>query len=141
MRSFLKSLKCLSCRKATLTAIVLIIFLFLGQSFFSGQQSYSLQRLGMGTFIRITICASGADSEKVKKAMSDAWTRIEEVEGFMSVFRSESDISKINQSYPDPVQVHQETYDLLQESYDFFRRTQGYEILPSYWRRNKGTKR
>lgn len=74
--------------------------------------SHTLERLrpGLGTFIRIS--ASAENRALLERAITAAFAQIEAIESRMSLFRPDSDLSRINRSSA-PVTVHPHTLRVL----------------------------
>ncbi len=103
------------------------------------------QKLLLGTIVQIDICTTKKQVTIARKALNQTWQRIEEIDSRMSVFNEQSDVSKINRSYPSVIQIHKDTYNLLKDAEKYSRLTDGaFDItvwpLVSLWRES-GEKR
>jgi thiamine biosynthesis lipoprotein len=96
--------------------------------FFAGRAKQvevdSGHRLVMGTFARIVAIA--ADSKIADKAVEAALAEIESVDKLMSDYKSDSEISQVNQKgFQQPVPVSKPTYGVLEKSIEFSKLTGG----------------
>jgi thiamine biosynthesis lipoprotein len=81
-------------------------------------------RLVMGTFARAVVIAS--DSDEAGKCIESAFTQINKVDGLMSDYKSDSEISSVNRDgFEKAVQLSQSTYEVLQRSIEFSKLTDG----------------
>ena len=78
----------------------------------------------MGTFAHVVAVAQ--DSGTAKKCVRAAIDEIHKVDNLMSDYKSESEISRINnRAYEKPVKVSESTYEVLQRSIEFSTITDG----------------
>ncbi|VAW19101.1 hypothetical protein MNBD_BACTEROID05-963 [hydrothermal vent metagenome] len=106
--------------------IVLFLIVLTGcQNRYEKQSKYSETKLLMGTIVRVDTCANDNSSQVKTLAYSQMWERLEEISWRMNVFDEKSDVSRINQSYPDSAKVKADTYEIIARSQDFSRLTNG----------------
>lgn len=86
---------------------------------------YSQTQFLLGTSVRIDICAQRRDHKKVLEAFDRAWQRVQTIDARLSTYKTDSDISKINASYPRAIKVHSETADVLRMAKDYCYKTNG----------------
>ena len=79
----------------------------------------------MGTVVKIDVCYDSSQKDQLKEAMKAVWARLEDINVRMNVFNEKSDVTKINQSYPHPIQIPADTYDVLEKSRRFTEMTSG----------------
>jgi len=78
----------------------------------------------MGTFARAVVIAK--DSDAAGKCIESAFTQINKVDDLMSDYKSDSEISSVNRDgFKKAVQLSQSTYEVLQRSIEFSKRTDG----------------
>jgi thiamine biosynthesis lipoprotein len=78
----------------------------------------------MGTFARVVAVA--ADSNTAKRCIEAAFAEIKRVDGLMSKYRSDSEISELNRDgFARAVKVSKSTYDVLQRSVEFSKLSGG----------------
>ncbi len=86
---------------------------------------YSQARVLLGTLVQIHICAAPQEKHTVLQAFDQAWKRLEEINTRINVYNEQSDIAAINRSYPHPIKVHRDVYELLALSKRYHALTQG----------------
>jgi thiamine biosynthesis lipoprotein len=81
-------------------------------------------RLVMGTFARVVaIAESGREAARCAEA---AYNEIKRIDGLMSDFKSDSEIGEVNRdAFRRPVQVGEETFEVVQRSIEFSRLSAG----------------
>ncbi|HQO58362.1 MAG TPA: FAD:protein FMN transferase [Candidatus Omnitrophota bacterium] len=79
----------------------------------------------MGTYVTVDVCYERAEAVALSNAYHDVWARLEEVAGGMSIYDPQSEISKLNHSYPDAVSVGHDLYYILESSIRLSELTQG----------------
>jgi len=78
----------------------------------------------MGTVVEITI--QDPDESKARTAMGEAFAEIRRIEGLMSFYRPDSEISRINRAAAnEKVGVSEEVFHLLQDAQTLSRLTEG----------------
>ena len=78
----------------------------------------------MGTFARAVVIAK--DSDAAGKCIESAFTQINKVDDLMSDYKSDSEISSVNRDgFKKAFQLSQSTYEVLQRSIEFSKRTDG----------------
>lgn len=81
-------------------------------------------RLMMGTIIEISL--QHADKELCHRAMNQAFAEISRVESIMSLYKPDSELSRINElAYKEPVKISQEMTELLRISQKAWQLTSG----------------
>ncbi len=81
-------------------------------------------RMVMGTFVRIVVIAK--DSDTAGKCIENAFKQINKVDGLMSDYKSDSEISSVNRDgFKKAVQLSQSTFEVLQRSIEFSKLTDG----------------
>jgi thiamine biosynthesis lipoprotein len=70
----------------------------------------------MGTFVRMDVCASPEEAERIAGAYKSAWDRLREIAWRMNVYDGESDVAAVNRAFDDPARIGADTYGLLQRS-------------------------
>ncbi len=107
--------------------IVCICLVAVSYSLWANKKSVKVDggyQLVMGTFARIVAIAkdSGTADECIKAAMR----AIHRVDDLMSDYKSDSEISRVNQNASsEPVQVGEDTYEVIKRSVEFSRLTGG----------------
>ncbi len=79
----------------------------------------------MGTIVQVDVCYVGEDQPRLSGAYARVWERLSEIDQRMSVFRDDSDVAKINQSYGNPAEIQEDTYHLLGEAVAYSELTRG----------------
>jgi len=103
---------------------VVLIFILLN-FFFHQKIKYIQTRSLLGTFVQIQICATRSEWGLVLTAFDKSWKRLEEINARMNVYSENSDIAKINRSYPHAIKVHPDTYQVLAFSKKYGELTRG----------------
>jgi len=81
-------------------------------------------QLVMGTFARVVAIAT--DTEIAEECISEAMAEIHRVDELMSDYKSDSEISRVNRdAAAEPVQVGEDTYEVIKRSVEFSRLTDG----------------
>jgi len=81
-------------------------------------------RMVMGTFARVVVIAK--DTDTAGKCIESAFTQINKVDDLMSDYKSDSEISRVNRDgFKKAVKLSQSTYEVLQRSIEFSKRTGG----------------
>ena len=81
-------------------------------------------RLIMGTFARVVAVA--ADSSSAKECIDAAFAELQKVDGLMSSYKSDSEISEVNRNgFKRAVKVSESTYRVLRKSVEFSKLTGG----------------
>ncbi|MBF0479060.1 MAG: FAD:protein FMN transferase [Candidatus Omnitrophica bacterium] len=101
----------------TIVIIVLVAYLVL-------PKTYSQTRSMMGSYVRIDIC-SNWPAAKINQIYSEIWKGINERVQRFDKYSANSEISIINRSFPDPVKISDDLYELLNTSVQFSQLTQG----------------
>ncbi len=102
-----------------------VLAFYFGTKKANSSERYSETRSLMGTFVRIDVCMADNDGKMVEKAVRSAWKRMEEVSMCMSAFNPESSVSRINNSYLEPVGIEKDLHNLIREAFAFNRLTGG----------------
>ena len=135
-----------------LIAATLIILLFTSAasaSIFSRADNFVDEtRLQMGTLVEIKVpLRPGYDRSKIESAVGKAFDEIDRVEGVFSIFRPDSEISKINRLKKGrTLKISGETFGLIEKVIAFNKITKGaFDItvkpLVDLWGFNSGKKR
>jgi len=89
------------------------------------KEKYRETKALMGTFVQVDVCYDQTTQSKLAATYADLWKRVGEIAWRMSVFEDPSDVTSINHSYQHPVKIGADTYQLIQESLDYWRITGG----------------
>ena len=82
------------------------------------------QRPVMGTFARVVAVSS--DIEKSRRCVEAAFEQLEMVDGMMSDYKAESELSRVNrEAYGQAVEVSEGLFEVLQRSIAFSRESEG----------------
>jgi len=81
----------------------------------------------MGTIVQIKVPLKGeADRARAERAIEKAFEEISRVEGVFSVFKADSEISKINRlGLGRALKISDEVFDLVEKSVEYSKRTDG----------------
>ncbi len=93
--------------------------------FFKQTVLYRQARFFLGTVVRVDICATRHEKEKVSEAFEAVWQRFSDIDHRMSLYRPDSDLARINRSYPHPVQVSWDVYEVIALAKELSRKTYG----------------
>lgn len=88
-------------------------------------ERYSESKYLMGAMIQVDVCIDRGQQEKVSPVYERIWQRLEEINVRMYEWNPDSELSKINQAYPNTVKVSPDVYLLLQHSKKFSTITSG----------------
>jgi len=105
-------------------AVVLLYFMYVRMTESGSVQLDSGHRVVMGTFSRVVVIA---DSERrAKRCVEAAFEVQRRIEELMSYHSSDSELSRVNREAADrPVPVNPMTFEVLQESVEFSKLTDG----------------
>src|SRR5690349_5091980 len=79
----------------------------------------------LGTYVEITLSASAPEA-LIDTWMTTAFEAIEEIDRLMSLYRSDSDISRLNKAKPGlRVKLHRHTTKVLQAANKLYRDSEG----------------
>jgi thiamine biosynthesis lipoprotein len=109
-----------------LVFVVCLVVVALNYSTGPGKQVEldSGHQLVMGTFARVVVIAK--NSNAAGKCIESAFTQINKVDDLMSDYKSDSEISRLNRDgFKKAVKLSQSTYEVLQKSIEFSKRTNG----------------
>ena len=104
--------------------LMFIILLALFLSGCGGEKRHSETKILMGTLVKIDICPE-YDEKVVEDAYKSAWKRLGQISQNMSVFNKSSDVSKINQSYPQGVVVTKDSFEVVSRAVYYSEITSG----------------
>ncbi|HOY10835.1 MAG TPA: FAD:protein FMN transferase, partial [Candidatus Omnitrophota bacterium] len=79
----------------------------------------------MGTYVSVDVCYERGKAAALSDAYDEVWARLKEVEGGMSIYDPQSEISQLNRSYPDAVPVGHDLYYVLESSTRLSELTRG----------------
>ncbi|MFA5259914.1 MAG: FAD:protein FMN transferase [Candidatus Omnitrophota bacterium] len=88
-------------------------------------QRASQTKVLMGTYVTVDICYPREGTTALLNAYDEVWARLKEVQGVTSIYDPQSEISRLNGSYPDAVSVGHDLYQVLESSTRFSELTQG----------------
>lgn len=74
---------------------------------------YGERRELMGTYAQIDTCLTDENEARARAAYRPVWARLEDIAWRMNVFDKNSEVTRINQSYPNPVEVQADTYGVI----------------------------
>jgi len=97
---------------------LIIFFIFFAGYLFIQNFNFRIteEKLSLGTIVQVDVCTSLGGIKKARHAIQKVWQRIDEINLRMNVYSEESDVAKINKSYPSPIKIHQDTYLLLDDA-------------------------
>ena len=110
-------------------AVVFVVCLVAAAFYFSTGSGKLVEldsghRMVMGTFARVVVIAK--NSNAAGKCIESAFTQINKVDDLMSDYKSDSEISRLNRDgFKKAVKLSQSTYEVLQRSIEFSKRTNG----------------
>lgn len=82
-------------------------------------QKFSETRAMFGSFVRLDVCYAPSQQPALEAAVSEIWLRFEDIHKRLSVYDPQSDLNRINHSYPDVVTVGADTWMLLSKTADY----------------------
>ncbi len=86
---------------------------------------YTESRFLLGAIVKVDVCYDEGSRGRLRDAYEEVWKRIEDIHWRMSVFDEKSDVMRVNNSYPETVEVGKDTYELIKDSFNFFKVTAG----------------
>lgn len=89
------------------------------------KEKYRETKTLMGTFVQVDVCYNRDSESRLAAAYTDVWERLGEIHWRMSIFQDPSDVTSINRSYQSPVKIGADTYQLIEQSLDYWRLTGG----------------
>ena|SRR3989338_4840524 len=78
-----------------------------------------------GAVVKVDVCYETRQGEALTKALDEVWARFADIHRRMSVYDKDSDINRINNSYPQSAQVQADTYALIKDSMDYYQISEG----------------
>jgi thiamine biosynthesis lipoprotein len=90
-----------------------------------GWPKYSESRMAMGTFVTVEVCQPSINEQQLSGIFGQVWAAIDTIEGKMSVYEPQSDVSRINSAGNDPVEVSAQTLEVLHAAQHFHQLTKG----------------
>jgi len=80
----------------------------------------------MGTFVEITVVPGALRGDALDAAIDDAFKEVERIDGLMSTYKPDSEVSQINRlSSGKPLQVSEDTFRVIELALEFNSLTQG----------------
>jgi thiamine biosynthesis lipoprotein len=105
-------------------AVFVIVMMFISIFTLRPAELESGYRLVMGTFAHVIVVAK--DTNTCQKCIEAAFAAMDRVDALMSDYKTDSEISLINQNAAEyPVQVGESTFEVLQRSVEFSKMTDG----------------
>lgn len=106
---------------------LLTLLAFISFHFANPPQVVEVTRFLMGTIVEIKApLDSHGDYAAVRRAIERAFGEMKRVEELFSVYRKNSEVSRINRLRPgENLKVDPETFDLIEESIEYNKRTEG----------------
>jgi len=86
---------------------------------------YRQTRLHLGTIVHLNVCATPNDRQRMDQAFSRTWAMFDHIYARMSPWDPESDVFRINHTYPQPVQVDCVTYKVIEAAVHYSALTNG----------------
>ena len=111
----------------------IIIFFFFASVFFGcerkeevvGKERYRETKLLLGTIVHVDVCGDKEAYPELNGIYHEIWQRLEGIHWRMSYFDERSDVSRINRSFPNPVFIGCDTYQLIKEAKKYSDMTYG----------------
>ncbi len=107
-------------RKTSLFTLTLLI-VFLLASCSQGASPLVRQDFALATVVRVSLYDGGSEA-----LMDQLFQRLDEIESHMSASLVESDIYRLNRNQGRPLQVQEDSYQLIKEAKDFAQLTGGF---------------
>ncbi len=107
--------------------VIIFSILYLALNFKSNSRFLEKERIYMGTVVKIKIpVARGEDEKKIAPIIDRAFEEIGRIEGVFSVFKKDSEISKVNRlkAY-EKLKIADETFSLIERSIGYSKETKG----------------
>jgi len=80
----------------------------------------------MGTFVEITAVPGALRGDALDTAIDDAFKEVERIDGLMSTYKPDSEVSQINRLSPgEPLHVLEDTFRVIERALEFNSLTQG----------------
>lgn len=109
-----------------LTVLFISLTVYFAFHAFPGDRVVEDTRLLMGTVVQIKVSVSRQDEKAAREAIRKAFYEIARVEGVFSVYKDDSEISRVNRlNARDRLTVSDETFRLIQKSVEYSNKTDG----------------
>lgn len=110
-----------------LISIIVLLMLCLPSCFTKSRKIIEKTKFLMGTIAQIKVSIpQGSDEEKAQSAINKAFEEIGRIENIFTVFRAESEASKINRLRKnEKLQLSEETFYLIKRSIEYSEKTGG----------------
>lgn len=107
-----------------LAAVFIVVFI---SRLWQGRQVLQYIKTGsfFGSYVKVDVCYTKDQEDDLEKAMAEVWKRFADIHSRMSIYDLKSDILKINQAYDKPVKVGADTYQLIKDSIQYHRISNG----------------
>lgn len=108
-------------------ALAAFIGLILSSKGFFGKkriERVSESRYLMAMDIQIDICRE-SEAQDLKPVFEKSWARLEDIAWRMNVYDDRSDVARVNSSFENPVTIGTDTWDVIQQSLEYNRLTEG----------------
>lgn len=66
--------------------------------------------------VRLDVCYADGQEEALNQAVDEIWARLADIHWRLSVYDPQSDMNRINHSYPEPVTVGADTWMIIKEA-------------------------
>lgn len=88
-------------------------------------KKFSESREMFGSAVRLDVCYAPGQEQALEHAVAQIWSRWQDIHGRLSVYDPDSDLNRINRSYPNPVTVGADTWTLISDAVYYNRIAQG----------------
>ena len=85
----------------------------------------SESKILMDTIVKFDLCDDGHSMQQMKNAFDEAWKKFYDLESKLNAYDQKSELSKINDSFPDPIFVSSDSYRLIEASVNYYEKTNG----------------
>lgn len=105
--------------------VVLIVFIVDQNDHLKKRKAVSEAKVLMDTIVKFDVCQEGHSNLQTENAFNEAWKNFKDIENKFNVYAENSEVSRINGSYPKTVSVSEETYSLIKDSVGYYGKTKG----------------
>lgn len=102
--------------------LILTVFIILGCSKKpAAPLKHTQTGLFFGGIVKMEVCYDQNQSIEIDQAIKEIWARFADIHWRLSIYDPQSDINKINHSYPRTVTVGADTYGLIKRSIEYHK--------------------
>ena len=124
MKRLIKNKTCRLVLKISLL-VVLVILVKDQKINFKKRKPVSEAKVLMDTVVKFDVCENGHSEQLTRNAFDEAWNRFKDIESKLNVYGDQSEVLKINNSYPGQFLPSKDTFSLIAAAVKYHSKTNG----------------